>query len=53
MSDSDEFKNKMHDECEHLYKYSKQVDLKHVLNDGTDTLTWREKFLNRQLKSFL
>jgi phosphatidylserine/phosphatidylglycerophosphate/cardiolipin synthase-like enzyme len=49
----EDFKKRMHEECEHLFSHSKKMAIESIKYDGTDKLTLTERLLNRVLKILL
>jgi len=53
VSECEEFKKRMHDECESLYSKGTLMSEKTVKNDGTDKITTTERILNKVLHMLL
>ena len=53
VSEGDDFKRRMHEECQHLFEGSRQMTVATVKNDGVDKLTLTERVLNFLLKILL
>jgi CDP-diacylglycerol---glycerol-3-phosphate 3-phosphatidyltransferase len=53
VSDCDNFKQRMHDECQSLFSKASEMNIKTLQNDGTDKITLTEKVLNRVLHMLL
>jgi len=53
VSEGKDFKQRMHEECDHLFKQSTKMTIDTVKNDGRDKLTFTERLLNRILKILL
>jgi len=53
VSECDEFKKRMHEECEFLYSKTNKMTIETIKDDGQDKLKWSERIFKYIFGSFL
>lgn len=53
VSDCNEFRQRMKDESDNLFKNSKEVNIEHITKLDEDKLTWKEYLLSKIMKKLL